>query len=162
MLSQLPSKRVSLGRLAAVTGLFAIWRALQRQVQLSEMKSNFVSSVSHELRTPLTALRGEAEVMLLQPHPVQEYRRLLASHLEEYDRLTRLINRLLTLARAEAGDIPMHLESVDLAQLTGYLIEQLETVAPVRMVPTGHEIPPAGPVPGRNAWRARITGRATT
>jgi two-component system, OmpR family, sensor kinase len=95
---------------------------------IGEMKQ-FTASISHELRTPLTALRGEAEVMLLQPHPVQEYRRLLASHLEEYDRLTRLINRLLTLARAEAGDIPMHLERVDLAQLTRYLIEQLESVA---------------------------------
>lgn len=92
---------------------------------IGEMKQ-FTASMSHELRTPLTALRGETEVMLLQPHSVQEYRRLLASHLEEYERLARLINRLLTLARAEAGDIPMHLAPVDLVQLAQYLVEQLE------------------------------------
>jgi len=100
---------------------------------IGEMKQ-FTASMSHELRTPLTTLRGEAEVMLLQPHSIQEYRRLLASHLEEYDRLARLINRLLTLARAEAGDIKMHPESVDLAQLTRYLVEELETVATSKQV----------------------------
>jgi len=100
---------------------------------IGEMKQ-FTASIPHELRTPLTALRGETEVMLLEPHPVHEYKRLLASHLEEYDRLTRLINRLLTLARAEAGDIPMHTISIDLAQLTRYLVEQLETVASAKEV----------------------------
>ncbi len=95
---------------------------------IGDMKQ-FTASMSHELRTPLTALRGEAEVMLMQPHSVEEYRRMLASHLEEYDRLTRLINRLLTLARAEAGEIQMRPEPIDLAQLTRYLVEQLETVA---------------------------------
>ena len=95
---------------------------------IGEMKQ-FTASISHELRTPLTALRGEAEVLLLQPHPVQEYRRVLASHLEEYDRLGRLISKLLTLARAESGDIRMHLGTVDLSSLVRYLVEQLEIVA---------------------------------
>ncbi len=100
---------------------------------IGEMKQ-FTASISHELRTPLTALRGEAEVMLLEPHPVQEYRRVLASHLEEYDRLGRLINKLLTLARAESGDIQIHPERVDLAGLARYLVEQLESVAASKQV----------------------------
>jgi two-component system OmpR family sensor kinase len=100
---------------------------------IGEMKQ-FTASISHELRTPLTILRGEAEVMLLQPHPIQEYRRLLASHLEEYDRLAQLINRLLTLARAEAGDIQMHPEKTDLAQLARYLVEQLDAVSSSKQI----------------------------
>jgi heavy metal sensor kinase len=100
---------------------------------IGEMKQ-FTASISHELRTPLTALRGEAEVMLLQPHSVKEYQRMLASHLEEYDRLARLINRLLTLARADAGEIPMHPVPVDLAQLAQYLVEQFEIVASSKQV----------------------------
>jgi heavy metal sensor kinase len=100
---------------------------------IGEMKQ-FTASISHELRTPLTALRGEAEVMLLQPHSLEEYRRMLASQLEEYDRLARLINRLLTLARADAGDIPMHPTPVDLSQLAQYLVEQLEVVASSKQV----------------------------
>jgi two-component system, OmpR family, sensor kinase len=100
---------------------------------IGEMKQ-FTASISHELRTPLTALRGEAEVMLLQTHSSEEYRRLLASQLEEYDRLARLINRLLTLARADAGDIHMHPTLVDLSQLAQYLVEQLEIVASSKQV----------------------------
>ena len=100
---------------------------------IGEMKQ-FTASLSHELRTPLTALRGEAEVMLLEPHSVQEYRRVLASHLEEYDRLARLINRLLTLARADSGDIKINPEQIDLAGLARYLVEQLETVAGFKQV----------------------------
>jgi two-component system, OmpR family, sensor kinase len=100
---------------------------------IGEMKQ-FTASISHELRTPLTALRGEAEVMLLQTHSTEEYRRMLASQLEEYDRLERLINKLLTLARADAGDIPMRPASVDLSQLAQYLVEQLEVVASSKQV----------------------------
>jgi two-component system, OmpR family, sensor kinase len=100
---------------------------------IGEMRQ-FTASISHELRTPLTVLQGEAEVMLLQPHSVQEYRRLLASHLEEYDRLARLINRLLTLARAEAGDIQLHPTTVDLAQLSRYIVDQLDAVASSKQI----------------------------
>jgi len=81
------------------------------------------------LRTPLMVLQGEAEVMLLEPRSVQEYRRLLASNLEEYDRLNRLINRLLTLARADAGDIQMHPTKVDLTLLSRDIVDQLDIVA---------------------------------
>jgi two-component system, OmpR family, sensor kinase len=98
---------------------------------IGEMKQ-FTASISHELRTPLTVLRGEAEVMLLQPYSVSEYRRILSSHLEEYDRLSRLINRLLVLARAEAGDIQINPGLVDLAALTRSLVDQLDTVASSR------------------------------
>jgi two-component system OmpR family sensor kinase len=100
---------------------------------INEMKQ-FTASISHELRTPLTILQGEAEVMLLQTHPIQEYKRLLASHLEEYGRLAQLINRLLTLARAEAGDIQMRPTSIDLAQLTLYLVEQLDAVSSSKQI----------------------------
>ena len=100
---------------------------------IGEMKQ-FTASISHELRTPITVLQGEAEVMLLQPHSVEDYRRLLASHLEEYGRLTNLINRLLTLARADAGEIRMHPATLDLAQLTRYLVDQLDAVASSKQV----------------------------
>jgi heavy metal sensor kinase len=105
---------------------------------IGEMKQ-FTASISHELRTPLTALRGEAEVMLLEPHSVEEYRRVLASNLEEYDRLGRLINRLLTLARAESGDIHMNPAAVDFSNLTRYLVEQLESVAASKQVSISFE-----------------------
>ena len=82
-----------------------------------EQMKQFTASISHELRTPLTALRGEAEVALLEAHSVEEYRRVLASQLEEFDKLTQMVNQLLILARAEAGEIHWTDQSVDLSAL---------------------------------------------
>src|SRR5262249_31327425 len=63
---------------------------------IDEMKQ-FTASISHELRTPLSVLRGEAEVALMQDRSREDYQRILSSQLEEFDKLTRMINQLLTL-----------------------------------------------------------------
>jgi signal transduction histidine kinase len=66
---------------------------------VNEMKQ-FTAGISHELRTPLAVLRGEAEVALAQAQSVEQYKEVLASQLEEFDRLARMINQLLMLARS--------------------------------------------------------------
>lgn len=63
--------------------------------------SRFSADLAHELRTPITILRGEAEVALAKDRPSEDYRAVLESSLDEYNRLTRLISRMLFLARAE-------------------------------------------------------------
>ena len=63
--------------------------------------SQFSSDLAHELRTPVTNLMGEAEVALSKPRTPEEYREVIESSLEEYERLSRLIESLLFLARAE-------------------------------------------------------------
>jgi two-component system heavy metal sensor histidine kinase CusS len=63
--------------------------------------SQFSADLAHELRTPIHNLRGETEVALSRERKPAEYRELLQSNLEELDRLTRMINGLLFLARAE-------------------------------------------------------------
>ena len=99
-----------------------------------EQMKQFTASISHELRTPLTALRGEAEVALLEAHSVEEYRRVLASQLEEFDKLTQMVNQLLILARAEAGEIHWTDQSVDLSALAASLAEQMEPIAAAKNV----------------------------
>ncbi len=94
-----------------------------------EQMKQFTASISHELRTPLTALRGEAEVALLEARSVEEYKRVLSSQLEEFDKLTHMINQLLVLARAEAGEIQWADQAVDLSALILSLTEQMEPVA---------------------------------
>ena len=98
---------------------------------VGEMKQ-FSSALAHELRTPLTALRGEIELTLLAPVSDPELTRRATSQIEEIDRLTRLINQLLTLARAESGEIALARERVDLAVLATNVSEQLEPVAQAR------------------------------
>ncbi len=95
---------------------------------VGQMKQ-FTASISHELRTPLTVLRGETEVALLKSRSIEDYRHLLSSQLEELDKLTRLINDLLVLANAEAGQIRWAGQNVDLSALAVSLAEQLEPVA---------------------------------
>ena len=72
--------------------------------QLDELKDNFLSSVSHELRTPLTAIKGSAEILLDDDEvPEEVVKEFLTIINVESDRLTRLINDVLDLARYEAG-----------------------------------------------------------
>src|SRR6185503_9992121 len=70
---------------------------LERAV--GEMKQ-FTASIAHELRTPLAALRVEAEYSLLHSESLDECKTTLASQIEEFDKLSRVIQQLLTLARA--------------------------------------------------------------
>lgn len=95
---------------------------------IGEMRQ-FSAALAHELRTPLAALRGEIELAAIRREQDGAASERLASQLEEIDKLTRLIDQLLTLARAEAGDIHTAHAPVDLAALTASAIEQLELVA---------------------------------
>ena len=102
---------------------------LQRlEKAVGEMKQ-FTASISHELRTPLAVLRGEAEIALMQSNSTEQYRRVLASQLEEFEKLTRMVNELLTLARAESGEVAIAHDRVNLSSLSQSLTEQLEPVA---------------------------------
>jgi heavy metal sensor kinase len=94
---------------------------------VGEMKQ-FTASISHELRTPLAVLRGEAEIALMQADS-SELRRVLASQLEEFEKLTRMINQLLTLARAESGEVAIAREPVNISAMARSIAEQLEPVA---------------------------------
>ncbi len=95
---------------------------------VGEMRQ-FSTALAHELRTPLTALRGDVEMAMGRAGDPEDVRRRVASQLEEIDKLKRLIDQVLTLARAEAGEIRLSLEPIDLGQLTGSLVDQLEPVA---------------------------------
>ena len=63
--------------------------------------SQFAEDVAHELRTPIQNMMGEAEVTLSAERKPEEYRSILESNLEEFERLSRMINEMLFLARAE-------------------------------------------------------------
>jgi two-component system heavy metal sensor histidine kinase CusS len=77
-------------------------RMLDRLEDSFRRLSQFSGDLAHELRTPINNLRGEAGVVLTQFRSPEEYRHTLESSLEEYARLTRLIDNLLFLARAES------------------------------------------------------------
>jgi heavy metal sensor kinase len=122
---------------------------------VGQMKQ-FTASISHELRTPLTTLRGEAEIALLQASSVEDYRRVLASQLEEFNKLTHMINQLLILASAEAGEIQWTAQSVDFSTLVGSLVDQLEPVAAARKITLEANTRPNINVRGDASWIERV------
>jgi heavy metal sensor kinase len=126
---------------------------LERAV--GEMRQ-FSTALAHELRTPLTALRGEIEMSLLLAQPDGEASRKLASQLEEIDKLKRLIDQILTLARAEAGDIPLARDPVNLSAMCASLVDQLEPVAQAKSVRVLCERDPDVTVEGDGGWLERL------
>ena len=67
----------------------------------------FTTDASHELRTPLTVLKGETELALRRPRSAEDYKLVLESSLEEIDRMTRIVDELLFLSRADLGEVKM-------------------------------------------------------
>ncbi|HTD46552.1 MAG TPA: ATP-binding protein [bacterium] len=76
-----------------------------------ERERQFTANVAHELRTPLTILKGELEVALRRERPPGVYRAAMASMKQEVDRLVRLVEDLLILARADAGVLRLDLRA---------------------------------------------------
>jgi heavy metal sensor kinase len=114
-----------MGRLATV-----INGTLARLEESFEQMRRFTADVSHELRTPLTAIRSVGEVGLRGGRRDEaEYRGIIGSMLEEVDRLAGLVDRLLTLSRAETGDARLSRESIDLKALADSIVSDLAVLA---------------------------------
>lgn len=93
-----------------------------------EQLRRFTADASHELRTPLTAIRSVGEVALQNPGDAPYYREMIGSMLEEVDRLTRLVESLLTISRADAGNIQLQkspLSVLDLAKESAAMLDVL-------------------------------------
>jgi heavy metal sensor kinase len=89
----------------------------------------FTADASHELRTPLTAMRSVGEIALQAPLDQGKYRDVIGSMLEEVDRLTRLVDSLLMLTRADSGAARPEREVVELTALAGNVAEHLRVLA---------------------------------
>ena len=122
---------------------------------VGEMRQ-FSTALAHELRTPLAALRGDIEMARLEPGTAEAVQRRSASQLEEIDKLKRLIERILLLARAEAGEIPLTPGAVDLGALAASLVEQVEPVAQAKGVVLRCELTNAVVVQGDADWLKRL------
>jgi heavy metal sensor kinase len=88
-----------------------------------EQMRDFSMSMAHELKTPLTIMKGEAELALAKPPSIEETQRLITTYLEEVVRMSRIVEDLITLARAEAGQITIGKEQVNLNEVIQELSE---------------------------------------
>ena len=92
----------------------------------------FTADASHELRTPLTAIKGQIDVALQRQRDPAAYRQVLQVVNEEVDRMMRLVGSLLTLTRADAGQIPLAFEAVGLRDVVDAAVEQVRPMASER------------------------------
>jgi heavy metal sensor kinase len=113
-----------LGQMATVFN-----QTLERLEASFDRLRNFTANVSHELRTPLTAIRSVGEVALQHPRDADALRDVIGSMLEEVERLTRLVDCMLALARAESGHTPPAQIELDLAAEASATLELVRVLA---------------------------------
>ncbi|HEU5423881.1 MAG TPA: ATP-binding protein, partial [Nitrolancea sp.] len=134
LLQTLTLAGLGLGVVIAVpAGLFLARRAMRPIRAAFERQRTFVADASHELRTPLTLIRANAELVLGDPQvPVAEVTPELTSILAEVDRTDRLVDDLLTLARADSGRLPLQREPHDLRALAATAAASMSALASAR------------------------------
>ncbi len=102
---------------------------LDRLEESFDRLSRFSTNIAHELRTPLNGLMGAAEVTLSRQRTSEEYRQVIESSLEEYANLSRMIESLLFLARAENREIAIDRSCVDVYREMENVRELYDAVA---------------------------------
>jgi heavy metal sensor kinase len=118
------NKDDELGRLGVVFN--DMFERLERSFE--ELR-RFTADASHEMRTPLAVIRSVGEVGLDRPRSAEEYREIVGSMLEETDRLSRLVDSLLTLSRTDSGRVKLKREPSDLRALAEQVASQLGVLA---------------------------------
>ncbi len=109
-------------------GTVSILRDITHEVQVDRMKSEFVANVSHELRTPMTSIKGYVEIMLLGAtgELTERQRHFLEIVRSNTERLGALVNDLLDLSRIESGRVTLHLQPVDLKEISQEVLLDVE------------------------------------
>ncbi len=95
----------------------ALQAAYNRLQELDKIKDDLLSTVSHELRTPLSSIKSFTEILLAYDNDEETEREFLLVINEQIDRLTRLINDFLDLAKIESGRIQWEIAEVEIAEI---------------------------------------------
>lgn len=118
--------------------LQALSRALNQMLARLEdgfaQLSRFSEDLAHEMRTPLSNLMGHTQQTLRYSRSIEDYQNLLVSNQEEYERLARMIDSMLFLARTEHSNAALNHQVIDLHDLVEQLCEYFEGVAQDRGV----------------------------
>jgi signal transduction histidine kinase/ActR/RegA family two-component response regulator/CHASE3 domain sensor protein len=121
-----------------ITGAVVAFQDTSRLHEVDRMKDDFVSVVSHELRTPLTSIRGGLQLALADDDAVTDpaVRQLLTVALNNSERLTRIVNDILDIAKIESGGLPLDTRTCrveELLRVAWQSVERIATAADVRL-----------------------------
>ena len=102
---------------------------------LEDTRQEFVSNVSHELKTPITSIKVLAESLTMQEDaPVELYREFMEDINEEFERLTKIINDLLSLVRMDKNASAMNVEEVNVNEFLESILKRLRPIADQRNI----------------------------
>jgi Na+/proline symporter/nitrogen-specific signal transduction histidine kinase len=114
---------------------------------LDRLKDDFMSSVTHELRTPLTSIRALAEVMVDDADmPAEQRQHFLGIVVAETERLSRLVNQVLDMAKIESGNAEWHNSDIDLRALLTQAVQTTEPMFRERGAVLDLQLPDALPL----------------
>jgi two-component system phosphate regulon sensor histidine kinase PhoR len=123
-------------------GAILVFHDLTRLKQLENTRQEFVANVSHELRTPLSLIKGFVETLLEgakdDPELATRFLRTIEKHT---DRLTYLIEDLLTISKLESGQIVMNLHEVGLREEAGRVLDDLQARAAGKNITLQNKVP---------------------
>lgn len=120
--------------------------ANERLKELDRLKDNFITTVTHELRTPLTSIRAFSEILRDNPTLEQDQRmQFISIIVKESERLTRLINQVLDLAKLESGNAEWHPAELDLNEVINNAVTTTSQLLRDNGVALNVDLPPAVP-----------------
>ena len=117
--------------------------ANQQLKSLDRLKDDFMSSVTHELRTPLTSIRAVSELMRDDAHmDTAQRQQFVGIIVGETERLSRLVNQVLDMAKMEAGHAEWHTTTLDLRELLEQAARTMAETCRERGIVLERELPP--------------------
>ena len=129
------------GRAGGIDGGVFIFHDMTRIKQLENTRREFVANVSHELRTPLTLIKGFVETLQDgAKNDPQLTDRFLGTIEKHTDRLTFLIEDLLTISRLESGQIVLNQQPINLRESVERVLDDLESRAAERKIALNNEV----------------------
>jgi signal transduction histidine kinase len=120
--------------LLIVAGAVFVYKAVNRQLQLSQQQHNFMIAITHELKTPIAVAKLNLETIQLRKLDEQQQHKLLQNTLQETNRLNDLCNNMLLSSQIEAGGYRMIKEELDLVSLVRNCTHDYEIRYPARQL----------------------------
>lgn len=115
---------------SAIRGSVAVLRDMTEERQLDKLRKDFLANVSHELKTPIAMLRGYSEAIIDDVAASEKEKKEIAAIIyEETERMGRLVNDLLDLARIESGKIRLNLSEVEIPEFLEKIVRKFSGVA---------------------------------
>jgi len=130
-------------------GTVSVFRDISVEVQIDQLKTDFISNISHELRTPMTSIKGYVEVLLLGASGMinEQQKHFLEIIQTNTNRLKSLVDDILDVSRIESGNIILRPESFDLLSKIKDIVEIHKNSTMIDSKQITYQINPIGKIP---------------